>query len=462
MKPMSSSVAMKATHYKKFLIFVLLAGLMFTNLDREVLGLSMQSIKADLSLSDTELGFLTGIAFALFYSLLGFPLARLADYGDRVILIAVTAALCGMAVALCGAATTFIQLIVIRVAVAVGETGFIPTANSLIAESFSRAERPRALSTYLLGGPLSVVVGYFLGGWLIEDYGWRWAFVAMGCPGLLLAIVVWFGLKEPRRAPSVDERRSYARKSAPGLVSASDSQARQPSLREFLKIILHSRTFRQLLYSYVVLSFFDYGRGQWMPAFYERSFGISPGSLGIWLAVVFGVCGTVGVYLGGVLSARYAPNNERMQLRVMAGIYVISTILSICVYLTRSRNLAFSLTAVKSVISPIATAPFYAILQALVPERMRAQSTAFLLLVSNLVGMGFGPLAAGALSDALHTAFGEESLRYTLLALSPGFLWCAWHTWHSGNTVTADLAAVESMARHSPGRTTTREVSGVA
>lgn len=447
---------MKEISYRKFLILALLAGLIFTNLDRQVLGLAMQQIKADLSLSDTELGFLTGIAFALFYSLFGFPLARLADQGDRVRLISVTTALCGIAVALCGAAGSFIQLILIRIAVAVGETGFLPTANSLIAEYFTRAERPRALSRYLLGGPLSVVLGYFLGGWLIEYYGWRWAFVAVGCPGLLIALVIWFGLREPRRLRA---RSRLKRELMHGAIAATDSEAKQPSLRDVLKTVMSSPTFRQLLYSYAVLSFFAYGSGQWIPAFYERSFGISTGSLGTWLAVIYGLSGSVGIYLGGMLSARYVPNNESIQLKVMGGIFALCAILSAWTYLTRSREIAFFLSAVGTVASTLASAPFFAILQALVPERMRAQATALLLLVSNLVGMGLGPLVAGALSDALHVIFGGESLRYTLLALSPGMLWCAWHTWHGGNTVADDLAVVESMKRRQAARNTVGEAS---
>jgi hypothetical protein len=130
----------------------------------------------------------------------------------------------------------------------------------------------------------------------------------------------------------------------------------------------------------------------------------------------------------------------------MACIYMVSTILSMCIYLTHNRALALVLTAANSVILPMATAPFFAILQSLIPERMRAQSIALLFLVANLVGMGLGPLAAGALSDVLHTMLGQESLRYTLLALTPGFFWCAYHTWHAGKTVVADLATIDSMA----------------
>jgi MFS transporter, Spinster family, sphingosine-1-phosphate transporter len=184
---------------------------------------------------------------------------------------------------------------VIRAAVAVGETGILPTANSFIAETFSRAERPRAMSTYLLGGPLSSIVGFFLGGLLIQAVGWRWAFVAIGSPGPLLSIIVWVALREPRRIDSAHIPRIYARRAPPSAVTTHTQDA-QPSPQDFLRVAWASRTFRQLVYSYTLFSFFSTGIMQWMAAFYERDFGVSPASLGVWLALVYGVCGAVGIY----------------------------------------------------------------------------------------------------------------------------------------------------------------------
>src|SRR5688500_10553590 len=169
---------MTESRYKQYLLAVLLVVLASNYMDRLALGLLLQDIKVDLALSDTQLGFLSGIAFALFYSVMGLPIARWADRGNRVAIITFTTVLWSAAVALCGVAGNFVQLLLIRMVVAVGEAGCIPPAHSLIADYFTRAERPRAVAIYMLGGQLSVV-GYFAAGWLNELYGWRVTFMLL-------------------------------------------------------------------------------------------------------------------------------------------------------------------------------------------------------------------------------------------------------------------------------------------
>src|SRR5258708_1391950 len=186
-------------NYKKYLLAVLLVILAFNYTDRCALGIVLQDIKGDLKLSDTQLGLLSGIAFALFYSVMGIPIARWADRGNRVSIIAITCALWSAMVVLSGVAAGFTQLLVIRIGVAVGEAGCIPPAHSLIADYFTRGERPRAFSIYMLGGSLSAAFGYFGAGWLNQFYGWRITFMLIGLPGLVLAALAWFTLREPRR-----------------------------------------------------------------------------------------------------------------------------------------------------------------------------------------------------------------------------------------------------------------------
>lgn len=170
----------------KYWLALLTAIMVFNYVDRVAMGLLLQDIKVDLSLSDTQLGLLTGIAFASFYAVMGIPIARWADRGNRVTIISVTVALWSIAVALCGAATNFFQLLLIRMGVAIGEAGCHPPAFSLIADYFDRAERPRAVARYMLGWPLALLVGFFVGGWLNQIYGWRATFVFLGLPGVLL------------------------------------------------------------------------------------------------------------------------------------------------------------------------------------------------------------------------------------------------------------------------------------
>src|SRR5687767_13558141 len=182
---------MRHTVYKNYLLGLLTLILLFNCVDRLALGLLLQEIKIDLNLSDTQLGFLSGIAFALFYSIMGIPIARWADRGNRTVIISLTTAVWSLMVALCGAAGSFMQLMLIRIGVAIGEAGCVPPAHSLIADYFSRAERPRAVAIYMLGGPLSVIIGNFLAGWLNEFYGWRMTFAILGLPGLVLAALAW-------------------------------------------------------------------------------------------------------------------------------------------------------------------------------------------------------------------------------------------------------------------------------
>jgi len=420
---------MKANSYRNYLLVILLLILAFNSVDRLTLGLVLQDIKADLELSDTQLGLLSGIAFALFYSLMGVPIARWADRGNRIVVLAVTTVLWSVTMALCGLATSFVQLLMIRVGVAVGEAGCVPPSHSLIPEYFTRIERPRAVAIYTVGGTLGAVVGYFAAGWLNESLGWRTTFMLIGLPGIALAALAWFTLEEPRRSDPVPP-------------SAADV----PTLREVAATLWENTTYRRLLLCFSVIAFFGNGIIQWQPAFFMRSYGLGTGELGTWFAVLYGVGGLAGAYAGGSLATRFAARNERLQLAAMAIAYCALTFVDAWLFLTHNRDLTFGLTAVGAVAGAMITGPLFATVQTLVPERMRATSIALIYLFSNLIGLGLGPLAAGALSDALRPLFAEESLRYALLALSPGYLWAAWQLWRARSTVMEDLTLRTSHA----------------
>jgi MFS transporter, Spinster family, sphingosine-1-phosphate transporter len=413
---------MRDTIYRRYLLVILLSILAFNYQDRLALGLVMQDIKTDMHLSDTQLGLLSGIAFALFYSVMGVPIGRWADRGDRALIVSLTTALWSAAVILSGLAASFLQLLLVRICVAVGEAGCMPVAQSLISSYFNRAERPRATAVYMLGGPISVVIGYFIGGWLSELYGWRVMFMMLGPPGLLLAALAWLTLKEPRR-------------------EEPKARADQPSIVEVCAVLTRSATFRHLLLAISVMYFFSYGIGQWKAAFFIRSFGLKTGELGTWFAVIYGVGGLLGTWLGGAWASRYAPDDESRQLQVMAGAYSVFAAVSAAVYVSPDYHMAFAFIALAAVGGGIALGPLFACLQAVVPERMRATSIALVYLVANLLGMGLGPLAAGMLSDALQQWAGQESLRYALLVLCPGYCWAGWHLWRASKTVARDLAA---------------------
>jgi len=420
---------MKGHGYRNYLLAVLIAVLAFDFIDRLALGLVLQTIKVDLRLTDTQLGFMSGIAFALFYSIMGIPIARWADRGNRVAIISITTAVWSAAVALCSASGTFIQLLLARVGVAIGEAGCVPPAHSLIADHFSRAERPRAVAIYMLGGPLSVVVGYSVAGWLNELYGWRAMFVIIGLPGLALALLVWVTLKEPRALANVATAPAPAK------------------LADVVRALWENVTFRHLVAGFSVMLFFNYGILQWQPTFFVRSYGLKTGELGTWFAATFGIAGFVGTYVGGEWASRFAINNERLQFKWMALAVCSFGVVSSLVYLSNNPYISFGFIGVAALGGGAVNGPLMAATQTLVPGHMRATAIALVYLIGNLVGMGLGPLAAGALSDAFHGWAGEESLRYALLILCPGYFWGGWHLWRASKTVARDLEAAHLYAQ---------------
>jgi len=427
---------MRGTAYRSYLLGVLAMVLALNLTDGLALGLVLQSIKLELSLSDTQLGLLTGIAFALFYSVMGLPIARWADRGNRITIIAGTTALWSIAVFVCALAQGFAQLLLSRIAVAIGEAGCVPAGSSLIADHFERSERPRAMARYMLAAPLSSVIGYFLAGWINEAWGWRATFFSLSAPGLILAAIACLTLHEPRLSPASPARPS-------GEARRPGAEAR-PTLGEISTALWSTRTFRHLLLSYAIMTFCGNGTTLWLSTFFIRHYGIGTGTLGTWFAIVYGTGGALGAYLGGELAARYAARNERLQIWMTAWLYIGLGTISALVYTAPNRYIAFGLIWINSLCAAMSIGPLLAVIQSLAPERMRAQAIALVFFVSNLIGMGLGPLAVGALSDALHPRLGEESLRAALLALTPAYVWIAWHLWRGSGTVRRDIEATET------------------
>jgi MFS transporter, Spinster family, sphingosine-1-phosphate transporter len=421
---------------KTFLLWTLTVVLAFNYMDRIALGVVLQDIKVDLRLSDTELGLLSGIAFALFYSALGVPIARWADRGNRVRIVSLSVLVWSIAVALCGAARSFVQLMLIRVAVGVGESGCVPASLSLIAGYFTREERPRAVSVYMQGISASFIVGFFATGWLDELLGWRVTFALIGLPGLALALLARCTIKDPARA-------------ATDFVSAEPPQQ---SFRDVCAFLCKNSTFCHLLYSIVVLWFFSYGTMQWTPAFFIRSFGLNTGEVGSWLAVVYGVMNAVGIYLGAEWATRFALRNERRQLIAMAIITTVSGLLGALVYIPATApnfQVAFMWLALSTLTGSTINGVQFSVLQELVPARMQAVAVSIIYLVGNLVGLGIGPWAVGAISDQLRPWFADESLRYAMLLLCPANVWAAWHLAVSAKTVAKDVERAYGLGQDS-------------
>jgi len=420
-----------STRYRSYALCLLTGILAFNYVDRFALGVLAQDIKVSLHLSDTELGLLTGIVFAAFYAVMGIPIARWADRGNRVHVISLTVATWGAAVAACGLAANVVQFALLRMTVAVGEAGCYPPSLSLISDLFGRAERPKAISLFLLGSPIALTVGYFAAGWLDQYFGWRTTFILIGSAGAPLALLVILTLREPRRSPQI-----------PG--STAEPAPIGEAALPFGEVIAHlwrNQAYRNLFLSFSVWGFFGYGILQWLPAYFERSYHLTGGALGTWLAIIDGGAALLGTWLGGELAFRYAAQNERLQLAALAFLYGSLSIFGLATYLAPNAGLALTALGISAFVGGLTNGPIFSATQTLVPPRMRAMSISLLYLFCNLVGMGLGPLAVGALSDALHASFGKESLRIALVVFCPGYIWCAWHVWLASRSVTADIEA---------------------
>lgn len=414
---------------RNYLLGLLTLLLAFNYVDRYALGLVQESIKADLGLSDTQLGLLTGVAFAFFYALMGIPIARWADRGNRVRIIWMTSFLWSIAIALSSLAASFAQLLAARVAVAIGEAGSLPPSHSLLSDYFRREERVRAVSIFMLGGPISLIIGYFAAGWINQLHGWRTTFLLLALPSVALAVVILLTLRDPRQRNG----------GALGRTGIATLDIPTPGWGVTWRALCSNVTFRNLLGCFAVLHFFGAGIGQWQPSFFIRSYGLSTGALGTMFALAFGLSGLVGTFAGGWLATRYASGAEGRQLKACGIGCALFAVFSALIYLSPNAPLAFAALAVAALGGAAINGPIFGAIQNVVPSRMRATSIAIIYLIANLLGLGLGPLVAGVLSDLLHPVLGQDALRMSLLILCPGYLLAGWLSWRAASSVEKDI-----------------------
>lgn len=394
------------------------------------MGLLLEPIKKDLNLSDTQLGFLTGIAFGLFYAVLGLPIARWADRGNRVTITSLAIGLWGVTVMSCLLVTNYTQLLCARVAAAIGEAGCKPPTLSLLGDYFPRApDRTRAMAFWWLGAPLATLISFIVGGKLNELFGWRFAFFLMGIPGLILALLVKLTLVEPRS------------KSASGQMPAAVERV---SLKEVLLVLWHRRSCRHLTIALVLLLTMGFGLTPWNTAFMIRSHGMGTAELGVWMGLISSLGGFVGLLAGAYAANHWFENNEKAQMR-MSALAIAGTVPCYAAFLlVPQKHTALVMLLPWTLVANLFVGPVYAVIQRLVPDSMRATIMAVIMLLYNLIGMGLGPQLVGILSDQLHPRFGTDSLRYAMLALCTLALWSAYHFWQVSLSVQKDLLAAST------------------
>ena len=409
--------------YINYVIFLLMLVNVVNYMDRTALSALLPLIKTDLALTDTELGLLTGVAFAIFYGLFGIPIARLADKSNRRNIIAVAMTFWSAATALCGAASGFWQLFIARISVGVGEAGCIAPAQSMISDYVPVERRAGALSLHSIGVMLGIVAGLALGGWLGELIGWRVTFIVLGIPGVILAIILKFTLHEPPR----------------GYADGNTVIEETMPLTEVGNFLWHCRSYVHLCIAMIIGNFVMGGLMVWLPSFYVRSFDLGVADVGFYYGLAHGIGGVVGLLLGGVLANHLIKRDERFPVWLGAGAYFITGPIYYYVFAASSYWLSFVSIFFATVIYSLSNGPMLVVLQSVVKPRMRAIASAIVILFSSLIGFAGGPLFVGMTSDYFSTLYGDESLRYSLMAILALLPWGALHVYLASQSVAKDF-----------------------
>ncbi len=370
--------------YPTWLILLLILVSTSSFIDRVIVATLGPSIKADLGITDGQFGLLTGLGFALLYATFGMPLARLADRGNRVSLMAIATAVWSVMTALSGFAVNFVQLLLLRVGVGVGEAAASPCTISLIGDTFPREKRASALAIVALGSSLGSLVGGFGGGWLGEHIGWREAFFIVGLPGLLLAALIFFTLKEPPRGQ---------------FEGATKFGPETPPFKAVLKEIASRRAFLFMSLGCGMTSFVNFGVLMFLPIYLGRAFDMSMTEAGLIFGIVTSVSNAVGTMIGGY-GADWAARRDMRWYAWLPGTCVLITApLYIIGLMQVEWIIAMPIITCAAVFVFTFYAPTFAATQNMMQPRMRATSSAVLIFFQNVIGMGLGPLFVGVMSD---------------------------------------------------------------
>lgn len=434
-------IAPVSTGYRRYALWVLLIIYTLNFLDRQVVNILAEPIKRDLNLADWQLGMMTGLAFAIFYTVLGIPIARIAETKNRPYIIGASVAAWSAFTVLCGFTQNFWQLILARIGVGVGEAGCTPPAHSLITDYVPKEKRASAIAFYSIGTPLGTLAGMAMGGLIADAYGWRVAFMVAGAPGVLFALIAAFTLVEPRKRLAAE---MAARAGA------------QISFAAALAVLATKKTFWLVALAASIKAFIGYGHAPFTASFFFRnhgpelaqlaaSVGLKPaGFLGLALGLIGGTAGVIGAWLGGVFADRLGARDLRAYVTVPA----VASLITIPIYVTAvsldAPMTAIGLLAINALLGTLWYGPVYATAQSIVDPALRATASAVLLLIINLIGLGLGPVAVGLLSDVLagHMGLGEaQGVRWALIVSATLGLVAFGLFWAARNSIREEMVA---------------------
>ncbi len=386
--------------YTWYVIILLTVVSVFSYIDRMALAALAPSIKRDLNLSDSELGLLTGLAFSVFYAVCGIPIARWADRGVRRDILALALTTWSVMTALSGAAQHFWHLFLARVGIGAGEAGCLPSAQSIICDYVPVKRRAGVFAIHNLGNYIGILLGLGFAGWLGDTIGWRLTFLVLGAPGILLAIVLKFTLKEPIRG-AFDPVRAEA--------------AASSSIVTVLTTLKGCKTYRHLLSFYVLNGFVQYGLIQWWPSLYNRTFHLSMSSIGLYLGLAIGGSAAVGSLVGGLIANKAARRDARLPLMIGAAVTTLAIPTAVASLFVESIQLSIMLVSLTALFWSVSNGPVIATAASVVSPEIRATSSSLLIFGASVLGFGLGPLCVGILSDLLSPTLGEQALRYAFL-----------------------------------------------
>ena len=414
----------------KIMLFALLLVYILNFLDRQIINILAEPIKGELGLSDTQLGLLAGPAFAVFYAVLGIPIARYADNAktNRVWLISVCLAVWSAMTALCGVAQNFLQLALARIGVGVGEAGCTPAAHSLIADSVPPEKRSSAIAFFGLGIPIGGLLGLIIGGVVNDQYGWRMALMLVGMPGILLAFILPLIIRDPRRCAD----------SAHFNTAGSPMKAKL-SIKDAVREVFASKAYLYVFIAASFTAFLSYGKGLWTISFFIRSHGLSTTEAGLAMAVALGISGIIGTWLGGKMADVFGKRDKRHILTLPAIGMAIAAPILFAGYWAEDWRIAVALLILPTILNSAYYGPAYGCVQGLVRPEARAIAASLVVFGQNLIGLGLGPLLFGVLSDWLQPMAGDDSVRWVLygaawLGLIPAFFF-----WRASLRLNAEL-----------------------
>jgi MFS family permease len=423
-----ASSALDKPSYQHYVLAMLVLGYILNVIDRQVLGILLQSIKVEIQASDFQMGLLGGLAFSVCYSFMGIPIARLADRWSRVKVLTLAVGVWSLATMSCGLARNYATLFLSRTMTALGEAGGSPPSHSLISDYFPISRRATALAVYAMAVPIGTAVGNYSLGHFNDWYGWRTTFIIAGAPGLLIALLVWLTIKEPPRGysdgPNVKQR------------------AGAPPFFDVFKFLLSRNSFMHMALAAALHSVVWYAGSTFNPAFFQRSHELTAGQAGTYIAI-FSLIGGVGSFAGGLLSDRLSTkkNDKRWYMWVPGIACFVMVPFQFFAYLSPDLGVVVPITfTMMFVLASMFFGPSFAVAQSIATVRMRAVSASVLLFIQTIIGLTLGPAIVGWISDSLQPTRGQDSLAYAMAIIGVVNFWAALHYFLAARGYRADLA----------------------